>query len=103
VTEEQLREFFVSCGGVTSHYNKFGKVQKAYNREPILCTFKKDKALQKALSMNGSEYQGRKIVVGLNVKPLATKQQAEGSERVFVGNLPLDITPEKVEQMFSNS
>lgn len=28
--------------------------------------------------------------------------QAEGSERVFVGNLPFDVTPEKVEKMFSS-
>ena len=26
--------------------------------------------------------------------------QAEGSERVFVGNLPFDITPAKVQTMF---
>jgi hypothetical protein len=73
-----------------------GKSKPAYKRETVLCTFKKDKALKKALELNGTSYQNAVIRVGLNVEPLREAKRAEGSERVFVGNLPWDMTPQKV-------
>ena len=77
-----------------------GKSKPKYSRETVLCTFKKDKALKKAIELNGTSFQDAVIRVGLNVEPVREAKRAEGSERIFVGNLPWDMTVEKVRPPF---
>mmetsp|Transcript_10512 Transcript_10512/g.14320 ORF Transcript_10512/g.14320 Transcript_10512/m.14320 type:complete len:214 (+) Transcript_10512:78-719(+) len=100
-TEAQIREFFESCGGITSMSNKQGKVKGVYKREVVLCTFKKDKAVKKAIALNGTPFLERSIKIGSNTEPIHPPKQAEGSERVCVRNLPLNISTIQVEKMFS--
>ena len=65
-------------------------------------TFKKDKAVEKALAMTGQMLGGREIVIGINTKPPKAKGGATGSLRVFVGNLPFDATEPAVRKHFAS-
>ena len=53
-----------------------GKEKTVYKRETVLCTFKKDKAVAKAIEMSGQSLAGRPVKVGLNTEPLAEAKQA---------------------------
>eukprot|EP00854_Cymbomonas_tetramitiformis_P003429 gene3429-4309_t len=92
-TAQELRDFFMSSGAVIEMTDRFGRSKNTYAREVVYCTFKKDKAVQKAIAQSGQLLQGRALRIAMNTEQVKQQKQAEGSQRIFVGNLPLDVTP----------
>lgn len=67
-----------------------------------LVTFKKNKAVEKALALSGGMLGDRQVIVGLNTRPPPQRKQAVGSCRVFVGNLPFNADDAAVRSHFAS-
>ena len=100
-TVAALEEFFSSCGKPTVQ-NKWGEEPVGGNvHEVALVTFKKNKAVDKAIARSGDTLDGRQLVIGLNTKPPRPRTtEASASCRVFVGNLPFGVTEAEVRAIF---
>ena len=101
-TVDEVIEFFSACGKPVSVLNKFGEVPEDGSlHETVLVTFKKNKAVEKAIGQSGATLSGREVVIGLNTRPPKPKGGAQGSVRAFVGNLPFDVAEDAVREHFS--
>lgn len=86
-TADEIADFFSSCGKPSIIANKHGEETQGDLHELVLVTFKKNKAVDKALALSGQQLSGRTVVVGLNTRPPRPRGEAQSSVRVFVGNL----------------
>lgn len=102
-TSAELATFFEACGKPRAILNKWGEEPADGNlREIAFVSFKKNKALQKALAMSGQSLSDRALVIGINTRPLERKKQPTSSIRVFVGNLPLTADDAAVRALFDS-
>ena len=101
-TVDELLQFFENVGKPVSVLNKHG-LEPADGKvsEVALVTFKKDKAVEKALALSGQALGGREVVIGRNTRAPKPKSHAQGSVRVFVGNLPFDAEDGEVREIFA--
>ena len=66
---DELTAFFAAVGKPTSITNKFGEVPPdGLLREVALVTFRKNKAVQKAIGLSGGTVGGKSVVIGLNTR-----------------------------------
>lgn len=101
-TTEEVAKFFESCGKPRAIVNKWGEESSDGKlREIAYVSFKKNKALQKALAMSGQKLSGRAVVIGVNTRTLERKKKPTSSVRIFVGNLPLSADDASVRELFS--
>ena len=102
-TVAQVVEFFQTAGKPTSVRNRYGEEPPNGDiYETAIVTFKKNKAVQKALALSGTELEGRAVIVGINNRPPHPRRAAQGSCRVYVGNLPFEARDEHIRDFFSN-
>ncbi len=88
-TVDEVTAFFATCGKPRSIVNKFGEEPADGRlREVAFVSFKKNKAVQKAIAMSGSTLAGHVVAVGLNSQPPKRRGAVQTSVRIFVGNLP---------------
>lgn len=85
---DEVLDFFSACGKPLSVLNKYGEPPAdGALHEVALVTFKKNKAVDKALALSGAELSGRIVVIGINTRPPRPRNGAQSSVRAFVGNL----------------
>ncbi|KAL1507042.1 hypothetical protein AB1Y20_007904 [Prymnesium parvum] len=101
-TVDEVVEFFSSCGKPVSVLNKYGEVPvDGELHELVLVSFKKNKAVEKAIAQSGGQLSGREVVIGLNTRPPKRRSGVLSSVRAFVGNLPFDVTEDAVRAHFA--
>ena len=100
---EEVHKLFEDTGKPTSVLNKWGEEPGPDGRlhELVLVTFKKNKALQRAVGMIGATLSEREVKIGINTRPPKARGQAAGSCRAFVGNLPFDADEELIKATFA--
>ena len=100
---DELTAFFAAVGKPTSITNKFGEVPPdGLLREVALVTFRKNKAVQKAIGLSGGTVGGKSVVIGLNTRPPQARGQAAGSVRAYVGGLPYAADDAAVRAHFAS-
>ena len=102
-TVEAVAAFFETVGKPVSIRNKWGEEPDDGSiYETALVTFKKNKAVEKAVALSGGTIGDRQVLVGINSRPPPVKKQACRSCRVFVGNLPFNADDAAVRAHFSS-
>ncbi|XP_066362581.1 phragmoplastin interacting protein 1-like [Miscanthus floridulus] len=103
-SEDDIRSFFEGCGSITvidcMTFPESGKF-----RGIAILTFKTDAAAQRALAMDGADMGG----FYLKIQPYKLNREKEdfapklieGYNRIYVGNLPWDITDDDLKKFFS--
>lgn len=103
-SEDDIRSFFEACGSITMidcmNFPESGKF-----RGIAILTFKTDAAAQRALAMDGADMGG----FYLKIQPYKHNREKEdfapklieGYNRIYVGNLPWDITDDDLKKFFS--
>ena len=102
-TVADLLKFFedAAVGKPTSVLNKWGEEPKAGRLYDLaLVTFKKHKAVQRAVGLSGAQLSEREVAIGINNRPPKPRGQASSSCRVFVGNLPFDADEDLLKRTF---
>ncbi|KAG2615977.1 hypothetical protein PVAP13_3NG079351 [Panicum virgatum] len=104
-SEDDIRSFFEGCGSITAidcmTFPESGKF-----RGIAILTFKTDAAAQRALAMDGADMGG----LYLKIQPYKHNREKEdfapklieGYNRMYIGNLPWDITEDDLKKFFSN-
>ncbi|RLN29362.1 hypothetical protein C2845_PM05G10530 [Panicum miliaceum] len=104
-SEDDIRSFFEGCGSITAidcmTFPESGKF-----RGIAILTFKTDAAAQRALAMDGADMGG----FYLKIQPYKHNREKEdfapklieGYNRIYVGNLPWDITEDDLKKFFSD-
>ncbi|XP_062230545.1 phragmoplastin interacting protein 1-like [Phragmites australis] len=104
-SEDDIRSFFEGCGSITAidcmTFPESGKF-----RGIAILTFKTDAAAQRALALDGADMGG----FFLKIQPYKYNREKEdfapklieGYNRIYVGNLPWDITEDDIKKFFSD-
>ncbi|KAL6619781.1 hypothetical protein ACP70R_034920 [Stipagrostis hirtigluma subsp. patula] len=104
-SEDDIRSFFEGCGSITAidcmTFPETGKF-----RGIAILTFKTDAAAQRALALDGADMGG----FYLKIQPYKYNREKEdfapklieGYNRIYVGNLPWDITEDDLKRFFSD-
>jgi len=88
-TVDDVIAFFAECGKPKSVLNKFGEEPADGRlREVAFVSFKKNKAVEKAVAMSGKTLAGVTVTVGINKEVPKARGVVKSSARIFVGNLP---------------
>ena len=101
-TVDEVLRLFEDTGKPTQVLNKWGEEPTDGKlHERVLVSFKKNKAVQRAVGLSGSWLSDREVVIGINTQPPKARGQACGSCRVFVGNLPFDADEVLLKETFA--
>eukprot|EP00325_Prymnesiales_sp_UTEX-LB-985_P032178 CAMPEP_0174738586 /NCGR_PEP_ID=MMETSP1094-20130205/70219_1 /TAXON_ID=156173 /ORGANISM="Chrysochromulina brevifilum, Strain UTEX LB 985" /LENGTH=236 /DNA_ID=CAMNT_0015942031 /DNA_START=12 /DNA_END=722 /DNA_ORIENTATION=+ len=102
-TAAEIIDFFAEVGKPVEVLNKWGEPREGSDviQQVAYATFKKNKAVEKALKLTGSTLSGRQVVVGINTRAPQPKGVATGSARVFVGNLAFDVSETAIRAHFA--
>ncbi|XP_062180195.1 phragmoplastin interacting protein 1-like [Phragmites australis] len=104
-SEDDIRSFFEGCGSITAidcmTFPESGKF-----RGIAILTFKTDAAAQRALALDSADMGG----FYLKIQPYKYYREKEdfapklieGYNRIYVGNLPWDITEDDIKKFFSD-
>ncbi|KAL6865453.1 hypothetical protein ACP4OV_016604 [Aristida adscensionis] len=104
-SEDDIRSFFEGCGSITAidcmTFPETGKF-----RGIAILTFKTDAAAQRALALDGADMGG----LFLKIQPYKYNREKEdfapklieGYNRIYVGNMPWDITEDDLKKFFSD-
>merc|ERR1712226_385844 len=104
-TEDEVREYFSTCGEITSI--EMPIMDDGRSSGTAIIDFKTKEACESCLELNGSDFNGR----WLNIKystpkpiwsPREPSEKAEGCTTVFVGNLSFQIDEETLRDAFGD-
>ncbi|KAJ8765917.1 hypothetical protein K2173_020433 [Erythroxylum novogranatense] len=107
-TEDDIRSFFEGCGTMTGvDCMKFPDSGKF--RGIAIITFKTEAAAKRALALDGADMGGFYLKIKAYKATRTNKLSnfapgmVKGYNRIYVGNLPWDVTEDEVRNFFSDS
>ncbi|KAG2723681.1 hypothetical protein I3843_02G158900 [Carya illinoinensis] len=106
-TEDDIRSYFEGCGTITQiDCMKFPESGKF--RGIAIINFKTEAAAKRALALDGSDMGGLYLkiqpykVVRANKASHFSPEIVEGYNRIYVGNLPWDVTEDDLRKLLSD-
>ena len=100
--EQEIRQFFSSCGNVLAVQNKIG-ASTPFLKGIALVTFSSNEEMRKAVdTLDATPFGERILKVRPHTTSIATPKKAESSTTIFVGNLDFSISKDELAAAFKH-